>query len=85
MLTTTATYLIAIQIASAECLKVKKYWITIGIVANLATLAYFKYANFGVDSFNYLIKAIGFEAIEMAHIILPIGLFLFIFFMPLVI
>lgn len=79
VLTTTATYLIAIQIASAECLKIKKYWVTVGIVANLATLAYFKYANFGVDSFNYLIKAIGFEAIEMANIILPIGLSFYIF------
>ena len=46
---------------------------------NLAALAYFKYANFGVDSFNALLKAAGAKPFAWAPIVLPIGLSFYLF------
>lgn len=56
-----------------------KLWLVVGVVGNLGTLGYFKYANFGVDSFNYLVSVVGFEPFAFAHVILPIGISFYIF------
>lgn len=45
-----------------------------GLVGNLSVLGYFKYANFGVATFNQLIAAIGLQPVSWAEILLPIGL-----------
>ncbi len=50
-------------------------WLITGLVWNLALLGYFKYANFFVDNFDALF---GFH-IEIARIILPIGISFFTF------
>lgn len=47
-----------------------RLWLVLGIVFNLALLAYFKYANFFVHSLN---AALGFEW-HLAKIILPVGI-----------
>jgi len=49
-------------------------WMLFGVIGNLAVLAYFKYANFGVATFNQLIGAVGREPIGWTEIVLPIGL-----------
>lgn len=54
-------------------------WVAIGVTGDLATLGYFKYANFGVDSLNSLLASAGSQPLEMAHIILPIGISFYIF------
>ncbi len=46
----------------------------IGIVANLSVLGYFKYANFGVATFNDLVRDLGFQPVAWTEILLPIGL-----------
>ena len=51
-----------------------KRWMAFGVAADLAVLGYFKYANFGVDSFNTLIAAVGMEPFQLAQVILPIGI-----------
>ena len=56
-----------------------KRWMQAGIVGNLLTLGFFKYANFGVESFNNALSSIGASSIELAHIILPIGISFYIF------
>ncbi len=50
-----------------------------GVALNLAALGYFKYFNFGVDSFNAGMQALGFEPVKFAHVLLPIGLSFYIF------
>ena len=50
-----------------------------GVSLNLLALAYFKYANFGVESFNTALRALGLNGVEFAHVILPIGLSFYIF------
>ncbi|MDX1456346.1 MAG: MBOAT family protein [Marinobacter sp.] len=54
-------------------------WVALGVVGDLSTLGYFKYANFGVDSLNSLMLSLGYQPFELAHIILPIGISFYIF------
>ncbi|WP_100643161.1 MBOAT family O-acyltransferase [Alteromonas facilis] len=58
--------------------KAKKV-LTIGLIGNLSTLGYFKYANFGVENFNNLLISIGSEPLSLSHVILPIGISFYIF------
>lgn len=53
--------------------------LTVAVTLNLCALAYFKYANFGVESFNAAITGLGFAPFTWAPILLPIGLSFFIF------
>lgn len=46
----------------------------VGLVGNLGVLAYFKYANFGVATFNQMIAAAGLQPVHWTEIVLPIGL-----------
>ena len=48
--------------------------LVIGLIGNLGVLGYFKYANFGVQSFNQVVTALGLTPTPWADIILPIGL-----------
>ena len=76
---TVGTYLVALRIDAAQSAKGRSAWLTLGVSLNLAALAYFKYANFGVESFNALLTGLGLQAIEFAHVLLPIGLSFYIF------
>jgi len=49
------------------------------VVLNLALLGYFKYANFGVDTFNDLVTAFGGSPVTLAHVLLPIGISFYTF------
>lgn len=50
-----------------------------GVVLNLGALGYFKYFNFGVESFNALLMGMGLEPFTAWRVILPIGLSFYIF------
>jgi len=54
--------------------------ILIGAVAlNLGVLGYFKYANFGVDTLNALLDALGVPLLTVSEVILPIGISFYTF------
>ncbi|WP_100656520.1 MBOAT family O-acyltransferase [Alteromonas flava] len=63
---------------SAHQAKAKRL-LVIGITGDLATLGYFKYANFGVANFEQLLISMGSEPLSLAHVILPIGISFYIF------
>lgn len=50
-----------------------------GVTLNLLALGYFKYANFGIETLNAALAAMGFQAIAFSHVLLPIGLSFYIF------
>ena len=52
-----------------------KFWLALGVIANLAVLGYFKYANFAVNTFNQLSGA----DVYLALIVLPLGISFFTF------
>ena len=54
-------------------------WLVAGVSGDLAVLGYFKYANFGVDSFNALLGSAGLAPLGWTAIILPIGISFYIF------
>lgn len=72
------SYLLALAIESAQQPH-RRWWLTAGVAANLLTLAYFKYANFGVESFNAVVASLGFQPFSWAPVLLPIGLSFFVF------
>ena len=75
---TLAAYFFALAIQQATG-KRRFQLLAVSVVLNLAALAYFKYANFGIDSFNAAITAIGFQPFSWTPVLLPIGLSFFIF------
>ena len=75
-------YFVGMFIAGAKAggdMPKAKRWLIAGVAADLATLGYFKYANFGVASFNALLTGAGLEPFSFAHVILPIGISFYIF------
>jgi len=54
-------------------------WLITGVTVDLLTLGVFKYANFGVESFNTLLTAAGFEPLQIMYVLLPIGISFYIF------
>jgi alginate O-acetyltransferase complex protein AlgI len=76
---TAGTYLLALALDAATDERVRARWLAFGVTANLLALAYFKYANFGVDSLNALLAAMELPPLAMAHVLLPIGLSFYIF------
>ena len=54
-------------------------WLTLGVAGDLAALGYFKYANFGVATFNEIFTAAGMEPFTWTTIILPIGISFYVF------
>ena len=60
----------------------EKIALTISLVCNLGLLGFFKYFNFGVDSFNGLVTAFGLESWRldlMLRVVLPLGISFYTF------
>lgn len=71
---------IGLRIASAgQRTPTARRWMIFGVVADLGVLGYFKYANFGVDSLNALLGAAGSPPLELAAVLLPIGISFYTF------
>ncbi|MEE9394514.1 MAG: MBOAT family protein [Planctomycetota bacterium] len=56
-----------------------KAWMTFSIVINLILLAYFKYANFGLETLNHLLVSADQGHLEWAKVILPVGISFYTF------
>jgi alginate O-acetyltransferase complex protein AlgI len=56
-----------------------KRWVVASVLVNLGLLAYFKYANFGVDTLNTMLLGLGFERIGWTKIVLPVGISFYTF------
>ena len=54
--------------------RVGKLWLQAGLIGNLGVLAYFKYANFGVNTFNGILAVGDYDPIAWTEIVLPAGL-----------
>jgi len=54
-------------------------WLIIGVAGNLATLGYFKYANFGAEVFTAILEPMGINTFTLEHIILPLGISFYVF------
>lgn len=69
-----------LQISAAHTLTRKKVWLTFSVVLNVGLLAFFKYANFFIESFAELLMNIGFKPnFTLLQIVLPIGISFYTF------
>lgn len=73
------SYLCARGIITAQHKNRARLALALGVIGNLTALGYFKYFNFGIDSFNALLISIGLEPFSAWRVILPIGLSFYIF------
>ncbi len=74
---TLVNYVVGRRIFAAQAVEAHasaRRWMVAGVVADLAVLGYFKYANFGVDSFNLMLTSAGVAPFHLADIVLPVGM-----------
>ena len=71
---TAFTYGVSRLMAPARGTRLGWRLLVAGLAGNLGVLAYFKYANFGVDAFNEAMAGAGFRPVGWAAIVLPAGL-----------
>ncbi|MBV8101343.1 MAG: MBOAT family protein [Verrucomicrobia bacterium] len=58
---------------------VRKGALTLGVIANVALLAYFKYANFFWANFVSILKQFGLQSFSLLHVALPIAISFIVF------
>ncbi len=56
-----------------------KGWLLLSLVVNLGLLGYFKYFNFGVDTLNYILEPYGWVPMDVARVVLPVGISFYTF------
>ena len=57
-----------------------KRWLALSCIANLGLLGYFKYSNFGIDTFRTLMLALGYESsFHWEQVVLPVGISFYTF------
>ena len=56
-----------------------KPWLWLSLVTNLGLLAYFKYANFGIDTLNQALRSVGSTPVHWPRIVLPVGISFYTF------
>ncbi|TAJ13709.1 MAG: MBOAT family protein [Planctomycetota bacterium] len=59
--------------------RARKGYLAISIVVQLGLLAYFKYANFGIENLNALLESLGIEPVAWTSIVLPMGISFYTF------
>ena len=59
--------------------KKRKLLVSLSVLLNIGMLAWFKYANFGVENLNNLLGTLGFTELNWTAIVLPIGISFFSF------
>ena len=72
-------YVFGLRIRAHAGTDAARRWVVAGVVGNLATLGYFKYANFGVANINAVLESMGLEPFVLTSVILPIGISFYIF------
>ena len=76
--TTLLNYLAAAGIAASDRPAVRRAWLWLGVGSGLGALAFFKYFNFFVESFNALLAPTGLRLGTLA-IVLPVGISFYTF------
>lgn len=88
LLTTSVDFALALSIAREPCpeggprSRRQKAALVGSVISNLGLLGYFKYANFGVESYNSLVTALGLEHLawrDFLRVTLPLGISFYVF------
>ncbi len=74
MASTLVDYVAGRAIYATDRRVLKKIWLTVSIVFNLGLLGYFKYFNFGIESLNTTLTAMGASNVAWTNVVLPVGI-----------
>ena len=77
-----ANFLIGLRLEAARDAgrsRLARRWLTVGVVVNLVLLGWFKYANFGVATWNGALGLVGGAGIPWTAVVLPIGISFYTF------
>lgn len=77
--TTVVDFFVVRTMDVAESARKRVALLILSLSINLGLLFYFKYSNFFVDNFNYLLHALGVKELKWAKILLPIGISFYTF------
>lgn len=79
--TTVWTYLLGWAVATTRAARPRRArrFLALAVVLNIGILAYFKYFNFGVDSLNALLEAVGARRLTAWEVVLPVGISFYVF------
>jgi len=80
-LSTVVDYFVGLNIDSSDDKKIKKAYLWVSILFNLALLGFFKYYNFFIDSWLDLLIALGYQpqSVWTLNVILPVGISFYTF------
>lgn len=79
-ISTVADWYLAKGISMSDTKLRKRLFLGLSLVLNLGMLIFFKYGNFALDNFTYLVNSLGFEYQPAAmNIILPVGISFYTF------
>ena len=77
---TLTSYYCGYRVYNSDTDKKKKIWLIIGTLIPLAVLGYFKYIDWGIESINSILAAVGITAqISLLNVALPVGISFFTF------
>lgn len=77
---TLISYGTAMSLEGTDNARRRKWMVAGGVVLNLALIAYFKYANFGVGTVNWAMRMLGIGMeVPLPDILLPVGVSFFVF------
>jgi D-alanyl-lipoteichoic acid acyltransferase DltB (MBOAT superfamily) len=77
---TVVTYWAALRIETASAPRERKLYLGIGVATSMAVLGFFKYYNFGIESTQAMLQALGLKAhLPTLRIILPVGISFYTF------
>lgn len=82
MASTFLDYFCGLMIGRFDKGVIRKFFLIVSIVGNLSFLIFFKYINFGLDSFNLIALSLGFSGYqfnEIINIALPLGISFYTF------
>jgi alginate O-acetyltransferase complex protein AlgI len=75
-LSSVVDYFCGLRIFHAQSKPIKKRYLCVSVVFNLAVLGFFKYSNFFIDNVRCVMHSLGFDSLTPfhLHILLPIGI-----------
>lgn len=76
---TTVDFVAAGRIHASDDVRTRRRWLQASLAANLGLLGVFKYADFGIENLNTLLRAFGADAIPSLYWVLPVGISFYTF------
>lgn len=77
--TTLVDFFVVRWMDSAQAKSKRRALLSLSVAINLGLLVYFKYSNFFIENFNYLLQGVGLKAIGWTKLVLPIGISFYTF------